>query len=400
MMRIMTATPALSADVGRHNMALVMAAVVENEPCARSDIRARTGLVSGTVTTMVEELLARGLLVETGSAQGSRGRPRRLLRPAPDRVRTVAVELFPASVVGEVRDLSGRILWTDTRSHRTALGDVDGYAAILATMLDHAAEQAADSPATWLPDPVVVLPAIVRSDSGIVAALPLGLTDVDLRTPLLRALRRLRGVTLTNDGRLSALAEYGALPRAALPRAMAYVAARRDGVGGGLVVDGDLYSGSHGLGGLVGHISVDMTGPDCSCGARGCLELHLSLPALLRRAGLDPAAEPTELVDRLHAGDASAHAALEVGGRALSTAIGTMSNYTDVDLVVLGGFLPPLLPWLEPHLTSLLGARSRMVPRFAPRIALATYAMDAPRTGAWLQARSSVLENPSKVPYL
>ncbi len=396
----MTLSPALSADVGRHNMSLVMAAAAEHAPCSRSEIRMRTGLVSGTVTTMVEELTARGLLIETGNVQGSRGRPRRLLTPAPDRIRTVAVQLFPGTVVGEVRDFAGQILWTETWEHRTARGDAQGFVSVLVGMLDVASERASTTPNAWITDPIIVVPAIVKSDSSIVAALPLGLRNADLRAPLMQSLKHPRKVSLMNDGRLSALAEYDARPFEDRPRAMAYVGSRHEGVGGGLVIDGEIYSGSHGLGGLVGHISVDMCGPACSCGARGCLELYLSLRALLNRAALDPSHSLAQLIERLEQGDCRARTALDEGGRALTTAIGTMSNYTDIDIVVLGGILPPLFPWLEPHLTELLSTRARMVPQFKPEIALATYGLEAPKTGAWLHARNSILYNPSAVPYL
>ncbi|OZC61886.1 hypothetical protein CH306_18260 [Rhodococcus sp. 15-725-2-2b] len=396
----MTGSPALSSDVGRHNMSLVMAAAAENAPCARMELRERTGLVSGTVTTMVEDLIARGLLVESGNVQGRRGRPRRLLTLAPDRVRTVAVQLFPESVSGEVRDMAGQVLWSGRRAHTIEPGDATGFVTALADMFDSAIERANHATNAWIANPVAVLPAIVAHDSNIVAALPLGLRALDIRSPLEKALAQPRTVEVINEGRLSALAEYTASQSDARPHAMAYVSAQREGVGGALVIEGDIFGGSHGLAGLVGHVGVDMAGPQCSCGARGCLGLYLSLNALLEHAGLDSSRSVTDLIELLKADNADAHAALHRGGKALASAVGTMSNYTDVDVIVLGGVLPALLPWLEPYVNDLIRSRSERVPHFNPQITLATHGLESPLIGAWHHARRTVLDNPTVVPYL
>ncbi|MCS0599718.1 ROK family transcriptional regulator [Streptomyces sp. LP11] len=399
----MPPSPAVSADVGRHNMSLVLRSLADHEPCARSEIRARTGLVSGTVTTMTEELAARGLVQETGSVSGGgRGRPRRLLRTVPQRVRTVAVQLSSGSVMGEVRDLAGQVLWAKTDEHGTAAGDIDELVARAGRMLDAAIETAEDDPRVHVPAPVVVVPGLLRSDATVVASLELGLGQTDLRTPLTRRLRRPRDLALMNTGRLGALSEYAAHPPDARPHAMAYVNGL-EGVGGTVLLDGDFYGGAHGLAGECGHITVDMNGPRCGCGARGCLDLYLGLTAILTRVGLpteDPARSLGELVDRLERAEPTACEALDTAGRALAGAMATMASYTDLDLVVLGGVLPRLFPWLEPHLDELVTARSRVTPEFNPKVALARYGKEAPRRGAWLHSRGLVLDDPSRVPYV
>ncbi|MFF0966984.1 ROK family protein [Streptomyces sp. NPDC003703] len=398
----MPPSPAVSADVGRHNLALIMRSLADHEPCARSDIRARTGLVSGTVTTMIEELMARGLAYEAGDVKGGKGRPRRLLRTAPDRIRTVAVQFSSGDVVGEVRDFTGRILWTATGEHAVPLGDVDGYVGVVGRMLDDALEAAEDRPDVHVPAPVVVVPGLVRSDATITASLELGLGHADLRTPLRARLRGPRDLSLINTGRLGALSEYAAHPDGTRPTAMAYLNGA-SGVGGSILVDGDVYSGAHGLAGECGHITVDMNGPACGCGARGCLEQYLGLTAILTRAGLateDAEHSLTELTDRLEHADTRAEEALDVAGRALAGAIATMASYTDLDLVVLGGALPRLFPWLEPHIDAVITARARVTPEFNPKVALARYGKEAPRRGAWLHSRNRILDDPSQVPYL
>lgn len=53
------------------------------------------------------------------------------------------------------------------------------------------------------------------------------------------------------------------------------------GVGGGLIIDGQLYSGTHGMAGEIGHISVDTNGRECNCGQRGCLEQYVAAPSVV-----------------------------------------------------------------------------------------------------------------------
>ena len=84
------------------------------------------------------------------------------------------------------------------------------------------------------------------------------------------------------------------------------------GIGAGIVVAGELFRGAHGHAGELGHTTLEPDGPACACGGRGCLELYAGQEAILRRAGLDPAASTSTgradgpvgtLVARLAAGD-------------------------------------------------------------------------------------------------
>ncbi|WP_432534419.1 ROK family protein [Kineococcus arenarius] len=394
-------------DVRRRNLSLVLRTLDAHAPCARSDIRAATGLVNGTVASLVDDLVARGLVAELGtSADGGRGRPRRLLRVLPDRALSVAVRLTPHLVVGEVRRFDGSQVWEEHQEHAVRRGHGQDVVDALAGALGRATAVATAHPAGWVAQTVVAVPAPVVAGTAIGAAIEFGLG----RTELHEALRPLASPTgdlvIRNDGRLGALAEHAAIAPEERPRTMAYVVGGL-GVGGGLVVDGELFLGAHAMAGECGHISVDARGPECDCGARGCLALYLGLPALLSGAGLTGHAERSghdaaldELVRRLQRQDPTAHESVDRAGAALAAAIGTMSNYTDLDLVVLGGTLPRLYPWLQPHVDRLVRSRARRITEFNPRTALARHGEEAPLRGAWLLARRSVLQDPDRVPLL
>ena len=107
------------------------------------------------------------------------------------------------------------------------------------------------------------------------------------------------------------------------------------GVGGGLVIDGRLYSGWAEL----GHVVVQEGGPPCPCGGRGHLEVLASGHAGNRAArelyGDD--ADAHELIARAHEGDAGAVEALAEIGESLGAAVGSFVNVFDPDAVVVGG---------------------------------------------------------------
>ncbi|PRY02723.1 ROK family protein [Allonocardiopsis opalescens] len=116
------------------------------------------------------------------------------------------------------------------------------------------------------------------------------------------------------------------------------------GVGGGLILDGGVYRGPTGNAGHIGHAIVDMDGPPCPCGSKGCLEVLSSGPNMVRWAraeGWAPpeGAEPTarELAEAARAGDPTALRAFARAGRAVGAAIVSAAAVVDFERVVIGG---------------------------------------------------------------
>jgi glucokinase len=121
------------------------------------------------------------------------------------------------------------------------------------------------------------------------------------------------------------------------------------GISAGVVLGGQLYRGTRGLAGEVGHIVVDADGPVCSCGLRGCLEMLASGPAIARQADdaigtgrqSTLATCPTITAIDVHAaaaaGDALAAEIVAAAGRALARAIHGLVMTYDVERVIVGG---------------------------------------------------------------
>ena len=173
-------------------------------------------------------------------------------------------------------------------------------------------------------------------------------------------------VLVDNDANLAALGEqvYGA---GRGTRDMVYITVST-GVGGGLILDGQIYHGTGGAAGEVGHITVDPHGPVCSCGNQGCLEAVASGTAMARVARelvagggglgiLDAAGgDPGEITAitvaaAADAGDPEAKAILAEAGRFLGIGVASVINLLNPELVVLGGGAmkagPPLWEAME-----------------------------------------------------
>jgi predicted NBD/HSP70 family sugar kinase len=157
-------------------------------------------------------------------------------------------------------------------------------------------------------------------------------------------------VLLDNDAAAAAIGEYwmGAVD----PRSTYGCIYMATGIGGGVVVAGEVYRGSSSNSVEIGHISVDVHGDECSCGNRGCLENYagpsavvrqaLATPGLVDQLALDPAAtdfltEFARIAAAANTGNAAARHLVEQSARYLGAAAVTITSLFDLDLIVLAG---------------------------------------------------------------
>jgi len=177
-------------------------------------------------------------------------------------------------------------------------------------------------------------------------------------------------VLIDNNTRLAALAEtvWGA---AAGEQNVLYLRLSH-GVGGGLVMAGNVHRGAHGRSGMFGHISVDPDGAPCHCGAVGCLETVASIGAVLDacRAAGTAAADVPELVTALKSGDGAAHTVLARVGAHVGRVLADVSHAVGPDLIVVGGELVDtgraLMAPIEHTLSTHVARCSYGVPRVIP----------------------------------
>ena len=186
------------------------------------------------------------------------------------------------------------------------------------------------------------IPGAVDSERGRVAhAVNLGLEGLDLGPRL--ADRLGVDVRVENDVKAAAVGAHHLLGIAdgILAHSMAYLNLGT-GLAAGIVLDGRLLRGGHGVAGEIGHIPVDPAGVVCSCGQRGCLETLASGSAIARMWPTDGALPAKELFDAADAGDERAIAVRERFLTGVAAAVRLLVLTTDVDDVVIGGGLAAL----------------------------------------------------------
>lgn len=163
--------------------------------------------------------------------------------------------------------------------------------------------------------------------------------------PLVPGVRECTGglpVTLVGDGVAMAAAEHW--QGAARGRTGALCMVVSTGVGGGLILGGELHAGPSGNAGHIGHISVDLDGDDCPCGGRGCVERIASGPNIARRAldlgwrpGPEGDASAAAVAASAREGEPAAVASFERAARALAAGIAATAALVEVEIAVLGG---------------------------------------------------------------
>ncbi|MET9111648.1 ROK family protein, partial [Streptomyces zhihengii] len=165
-----------------------------------------------------------------------------------------------------------------------------------------------------------------------------------------------------NDVNLAALAEHrhGAGRGA---QHLLCVATGHRGVGGALVLDGRLHSGSSGLALEVGHLTVSPEGRPCHCGSRGCLDVEADPLAFLTAAGRDPGPEVSLLQqarDMLRAeyGDPGVRTAAEALIDRLGLGLAGLVNILNPDRIILGGLHRELLEADPERLRAVVADRS------------------------------------------
>jgi predicted NBD/HSP70 family sugar kinase len=334
----MSSSPGTLGSLRDRNRLRIVDVLRRSGTASRVELVRATGLSRTTVSKLVGELQATGLVVERTSPNGDGGgvgRPAIALALNPRSGAIAGIDFGHDIVRVAVADLSGAVL-----AERRREFDVDRApeAAIdVAVELLHAALRDADTDLLRTVGVGVAVSApVVRTPGapGGVRILP-GWPELP---PLDELERRLgRPVIVDNDANLGALAEVrdGAARGA---RNVLYVMLS-GGIGAGLVLDGRLVRGTRGITGELGHVVRDPNGAICRCGNRGCIETVASAPVLL--AAMRPLRGPGfALADATRAareGDEGARRLFADAGRIVGQAVGAICNLVNPELVVVGG---------------------------------------------------------------
>jgi glucokinase len=258
---------------------------------------------------------------------------------------TIGVDLGGTKMLIGVLDAESKVLW-ESREASTGQGE-DELLELLVREIEEAKAACPGVTAVGLG-----IPATIDRERGVaVTAVNLPIHDLPVRD--LVSERTGLPVFVDNDANVAALAEhlYGAA-RGARNAVMITVGT---GIGGGLIVGGEVYRGSTGAGAELGHVVIDLDGPSCqgNCPGRGCVESLASGTALGREGRLAAERDPDCALAKMAAegreidgkavteaaldGDATAVGALELIGTRLGVAFASFANIFEPEAIVVGG---------------------------------------------------------------
>lgn len=344
-------------------------------------------LTKSTVSALVKELIAEGWLLERDVvATGELGRRPTPLFIDPGRLVLLGAELGVDGVQVVATSLTGDVL-ARARSPLDAGRDATLALVRTARLLQqvHARLDLANQQVIGIG---VGLPGGVDEQRGhLHFAHNLGWRDLPAGQLLAEHLRTtaLQGVPLfvQNDADAAALGELEFGGEGASDP-LIYLSLGL-GVGAGIVVEDRLLTGAHGLAGEVGHMVLELDGPRCSCGRRGCAEAVIGFRAMLPAGEAD--AGVAEIQRRLHAKQAGTADAVASAGRHLGMLLGNLGAAYDPGRIVLGGAAVELgAPFLEAafHTLESQAAAAGVAP---PTVTLSRFGADAVAVGAAALAR-------------
>lgn len=334
-------------DLRNHNLSVVIDILLRTtEPLSRAELAKRTGLTKATMSLLVSMLVDDGVVREgEPSVQSSYGRPSTPLLIAGGRYCGIGLQVNTDGYGVIVLDLDGTVIserWVDADM---SAPDADEVFAELNTLALEQEALLAERGCT-VAGAGLALPGLVTGDMRLLMARNLGWEQLDLTR--FDVMRRL-DVTAGNEANMAALAQ---IPGYAMRRdgdgivgpSESFIYLSTDvGIGGAVVRNGHVEIGDHGFGGELGHTSVELRGPVCRCGRRGCLETYAGRRAMVESAGIASGSAAArresvdELIDRWCAGDVRAAAVVNKAIEAMVSSIASAINVCDIETVVLGG---------------------------------------------------------------
>jgi predicted NBD/HSP70 family sugar kinase len=304
------------ADARPRNRALLLQALLADGAQSRADLARVSGLTPTTVSAVTADLLADGLVEEVGrKPSSSAGKPATLVAVDPDGRHIVALDLSDDDAIqAAVVDMAGKIV---TRRAVPRNGEVGRAATRTIVRVAKEMVRRAERPVLGVG---IATPGIVDDDGVVVTAAHVQWTD----EPLAHNVAAAVGVPchVTNDANAGVLAEYRSASNDGSSTNLLLVRVG-GGVGAGIVIGGELFTGDHFAAGEIGHVVVDEGGALCRCGRTGCLEAVVSAPLLAQRLG--------------GVTEAERHQFLERAGGHLGIALATLVAALNLSQIVLSG---------------------------------------------------------------
>lgn len=371
---------------------------------SRTDIAEELGLTRAGVTIIINDLIDNGIILETDSRPTHSGRPPVVLELNPKCGLVAAVDMGATHLSAALGDMSARII-EETEQPRFKIADgpercLKEADLALQIVLDKCGMDIKDLSAIG-----ISVPGPVITDAGMVMAPPI-MPGWD-RFPIRDTLETRWGVpvTLNNDADLGALGEwaYGA---GRGEKNLAYIKVG-SGIGAGIIINQQIFVGSTGSAGEIGHLTIDKNGPLCTCGNYGCLEAFASGSAIeIQARVLVESGKRTLLAESNHKdisvndvadaarrGDLEAQEILNRSGTFIGIAIAGLINLLNPSVVIIGGGVAEVGDLLTAPIRKLVKERSLPASEHAVKITTSILGRHSTLIGALVQAAGVAVHN-------
>jgi predicted NBD/HSP70 family sugar kinase len=264
-----TASSEVIRDINRR---IVLNLIRTRQPISRADLARVSGMQRSTISLIVEELVEESWVLEGPTGRLPRGRRPTFLRLNEDRV-IIGVDIRPIQTTVALADVNGKFTSQEAMDTpadpKTAVRSlIERIQSIIRSCRNKKIEGIGIS-----------LPGRFNQNSDrLVFAPNLKWRDVDLRNPIVKATGL--EVELENAANACVLATVW-FDRMETCRNLVVVTVS-EGIGAGVLINGQLARGLNGMAGEFGHVPLDPEGPECSCGSRGCWEVFGSNRAAVR----------------------------------------------------------------------------------------------------------------------
>lgn len=334
-------------DVRDINQTILLHLIRERQPISRAEISKTTGLRPGTVSSIVNRLIRKGVIREGAEGPSSGGRKPRFLYINGENAYVLAIDIGVRETVYAVSDFNGRIL--KQKSVMTK-GKPQIFLKNLCTEIKKTISK--NYSRVKFEAVGVSVPGLVNRTTGEVAVSP----NLEWNNaPVKKLIEDELGlpVYVENDANAAAFSElwYGPLDEIKI-KTLLYILVV-DGLGTGLIINGNLHIGSEiGLGGF-GHMCIEPNGELCSCGRKGCWETLASESATIARYSRltnnkSDSITITEIITKANDGDKQAIAAIKATAEYLGDGIASIAHGLSPEIIVIGGDISAAWNLIEP----------------------------------------------------
>lgn len=334
--------------VKKINKSIVLELIRHHSPLSRAKVSEISGLNKGTVSSLVGELIESELVHEIGPGESSGGRRPLMLLFNNVAGYAIGIDLRVQELLGVLTDLQGMII------EEVQLPLLDPtYSSVLAqieSLIHTLISSAPDSPHGIVGIGIGV-PGTVDGEGTVLFAPNLKWKETKLQQDLMT----LFDIPITIDNEANAGAQGELRFGAGIGFSNMIFVSVGIGIGTGVVLNKELFKGTSGFSGEVGHTTIEVQGKSCSCGNHGCWELYASEQALFEYAGIRDFEHILRLAEQ---GDTKILQAFEQLGRYLGIGIANLVNILNPELMIIGNEMSRAEPYLAESIRKTVAERS------------------------------------------